>query len=92
VTKRPAGHGERDANGADRPVGREESGMALGHGKPVRSQTGQVSHDSLVRADRRVKEILARQEVALQQARRAAERLSGAAPESRSHQDADDGL
>ena len=65
--------------------------MALGQDKPVRSQTGQVPHDSLVRVDRRVKEILARQEVALRQARRAAERLRGAAPESRSQQDADDG-
>lgn len=92
MTKPPAGHGERDANQADRAEGREESGMALGQGKPVRSQTGQVPHDSLVRVDRRVKEILARREVALQQARRAAERFSGAAPESRSHQDADDGL
>jgi hypothetical protein len=53
--------------------------MALGQGKLVRPQTGQVPHDSLVRVDRRVKEILARREVALQQARRAAERLKGAA-------------
>lgn len=90
MTTRPAGHGERDANEADHLVGREESGMALGQGKPVRPQRGQVPHDSLVRVDRRVKEILARQEVA-QRARRAAERLSGAAPESRLQQDADDG-
>jgi hypothetical protein len=53
--------------------------MALGHGKPVRPQTGQVPHDSLVRVDRRVKEILARRDLALQQARRAAKRLRGAA-------------
>jgi hypothetical protein len=53
--------------------------MALGQGKPVRPRTGQVPHDSLVRVDRRVKEILARREVALQQARRAAKRLSRAA-------------
>ena len=92
MTKPPPGHVERDANKADRLAGAEESGMALGQGKPVCSQTGQVPHDSLVRVDRRVKEILARQEVALQQARRAAERLGGAAPESRSQQDADDGL
>ena len=90
MTKPPAGHGERDANKAHRLVGREQSGMALGQGKPVRPQTGQVPHDSLVRVDRRVKEILARQEVALQQARRAAERLT--APESRSQPDADDDL
>ena len=92
MTKPAAGPGERDANTADHPVGTEESGMALGQGKPVRQQTGQVPHDSLVRVDRRVKEMLARREVALQQARRAAERLSGAAPESRLQQDADDGL
>ena len=91
MTKPAAGHGERDADRADPRVGREQSGMALGQGKLVRPQTGQVPHDSLVRVDRRVKEILARREVALR-ARRAAERLSGAAPESRSHQDADDGL
>ena len=84
MTKRPAGPGERDANKADHPLGTEESGMALGQGTRVRSQAGQVPHDSLVRVDRRVKEILARQEVALQQARRAAEPLGGAVPESRS--------
>ena len=53
--------------------------MALGQEKTVRPHTGQVPHDSLVRVDRRVKEIVARREVALQQARRAAERLRGAA-------------
>ena len=79
MTKRPARHGERDASRADRLVGTETSGMALGRGTRVRSQTGQVPHDALVRVDRRVKEILARREVALQQARRAAERLRGAA-------------
>ena len=84
MTKPPTGHGERDANQADHLVGGEESGMALGRGKRVRSQTGQVSHDALVRVDRHVKEILARREVALQQARRSAARFSGAAPESRS--------
>ena len=83
MTKPPAGPVERDAHGAERLVGRE-SGMALGQGKRVRSQTGQVPHDSLVSVDRHVKEILARREVAFQQARRAAERFSGVAPESRS--------
>jgi hypothetical protein len=50
--------------------------MAL---KPVepdhRRTTGDVPHDALTRVDRRVKQILARRAVALQQARRAAERL-----------------
>jgi len=65
--------------------------MALGDGKLVRRrQTGQVPHDSLVRVDRRVKEILARREVALQQARRSAERLDARQPQSGSPQDADD--
>ena len=64
--------------------------MALGQGKLDRPRTGQVPHDSLVRVDRRVKEILARREVALQQARRAAERLDARRPKSRSRQDADD--
>ena len=92
MTNPPAGYVERDGNEADRLVGTEESGMALGHGRPTRPRPGQVPHDALVRVDRRVQEILARQAVALRQARRAAERLSGAAPESRSQQDADDGL
>lgn len=39
---------------------------------------GHVSHDALVRVDRRVKDI-ARREAVLQQARRAAERLERAA-------------
>jgi len=38
---------------------------------------GHVSHDALVRVDERVREILARREAALQQARRAARRLKG---------------
>jgi hypothetical protein len=38
---------------------------------------GQVSHDALGRVDKRVKEILARREAALRQARRAARRLKG---------------
>lgn len=44
--------------------------------KPRRRKTaGHVPHDAGVRIDKRVKEILARREVALQRARRAAERL-----------------
>ena len=54
--------------------------MALKRERPDRPRTvGHVRHDSLVRVDRRVKEILARREAALQQARRAAERLKRAA-------------
>jgi len=53
--------------------------MAHSQETPIRPQTGQVPHESLVRVDRRVKEILARREVALQQARRAAKRLRGPA-------------
>jgi len=45
---------------------------------PERDRTvGHVSHDALQRVDKRVKEILARREAALQQARRAAQRLKG---------------
>lgn len=36
---------------------------------------GHLPHDAVVRVDKRVKEILARREAALQHARRAAERL-----------------
>lgn len=47
--------------------------MALKAVKAGRLQTvGQVPHDSLVRVDKRVKEILARREAALQKARREA--------------------
>ena len=54
--------------------------MALQRERPNRPRTvGHVPHDSLFRVDRRVKEILARREAALQQARRAAERLKRAA-------------
>ncbi len=51
---------------ARKPVGAER-GRTVGH----------VSHDALQRVDKRVKEILARREAALQQARRAAQRLKG---------------
>jgi hypothetical protein len=54
--------------------------MALKHVEPSRLRTeGAVPHDALVRVDRRVKQILARREAALQQARRAAERFKRAA-------------
>ncbi len=54
--------------------------MALKRERPDRPRTvGHSSRDSLMRVDRRVKEILARREAALQQARRAAERLKRAA-------------
>jgi hypothetical protein len=44
--------------------------------RPGRRKTvGYLPHDALVRVDKRVKEILARREAALQRARRAAERL-----------------
>jgi hypothetical protein len=42
-----------------------------------RRTVGHVPHDALVRVDRRVKEILARREPALDRARQAAERLKG---------------
>ena len=47
--------------------------MALKQGR--RKTAGHVPHDAVVRIDKRVKEILARREIALQRARRAAERL-----------------
>ncbi len=54
--------------------------MALKRERPDRPPTvGHVRHDSLMRVDRRVKQILARREAALQQALRAAERLKRAA-------------
>jgi hypothetical protein len=53
--------------------------MALKQAEPYPPRTvGAVSHDTLKRVDRRVKQILARQEAVLQ-ARRAAERLKEAA-------------
>jgi hypothetical protein len=39
-----------------------------------RKTVGHLPHDAIVRVDKRVKEILARREAALQHARRAAER------------------
>lgn len=52
--------------------------MARKPAEPARPRTvGHVSHDALQRVDVRVKEILARREAALQQARRAAQRLKG---------------
>jgi hypothetical protein len=54
--------------------------MALTHVEPKRARTvGEVPHDALERVDRRVKQIFARREAAVQQARRAAERLKAAA-------------
>jgi hypothetical protein len=51
--------------------------MALKPVQPNHPRTvGEVPHDSLVRVDRRVKQILAQREAALQQARRAAEKLT----------------
>jgi hypothetical protein len=53
--------------------------MALKQAERDRDRTvGDVPHKALKRVDRRVKEILARQEAVLQ-ARRAAERLNAAA-------------
>ena len=53
--------------------------MALKQAEPDHPPTvGGVPHDALKRVDRRVKQILARQEAVLQ-ARRAAERLKAAA-------------
>jgi hypothetical protein len=53
--------------------------MALTQVEPQRPRTvGEVPHDALVRVDRRVKQILGRREAALQQARRAAQRLEAA--------------
>jgi hypothetical protein len=49
--------------------------------RPRRTQrartVGHISHDAGVRVDQRVKEILARREVALERVRRAAQRLKG---------------
>jgi hypothetical protein len=53
--------------------------MALKQVQPSPRTVGEVPRDSLMRVDQRVKEILARREAALRQARRAAERLKGAA-------------
>ena len=47
--------------------------MALKHGRT--KTLGHLPHDAVVRVDKRVKEILARQEAALRHARRAAERV-----------------
>jgi hypothetical protein len=52
--------------------------MALKHVEPQPRTAGQVPHDSIKRVNQRVKEIFARREAALQQARRAAERLKQA--------------
>jgi hypothetical protein len=50
--------------------------MALKHESARRTTTvGHVSHEATVAVDQRVKEILARREVALRQARLAAKRL-----------------
>jgi hypothetical protein len=53
--------------------GKKEPAMALKQGR--RKTVGHLPHDAVVRVDKRVKEILARQEAALQHARQAAERL-----------------
>ena len=53
--------------------GEKEPGMALKQGRT--KTVGHLPHDAVVRVDKRVKEILARREAALQHARRAAERL-----------------
>ena len=53
--------------------------MALKPAAPDRGRTvGEVPHDALMRVDQRVKQIMARREATLR-ARRAAERLQGAA-------------
>jgi hypothetical protein len=49
--------------------------MALKHVEPRPPKAGQVPRDSLKRVDQRVKEIYARREAALVQARLAAKRL-----------------
>ena len=59
----------------NRDGARKEPVMARNPAHP--RTVGHVSHDALQRVDKRVKEILARQEAALQQARRAAQRLKG---------------
>jgi|tagenome__1003787_1003787.scaffolds.fasta_scaffold19123034_2 hypothetical protein len=47
-------------------------------GPPTRARTvGHVTRDAQLRVDRRVRQILARREVAVERARRAARRLSG---------------
>jgi hypothetical protein len=62
----------------NRDGARKEPGMARKPAEPGRPRTvGHVSHDALQRVDGRVKEILARREAALKQARRAAQRLKG---------------
>ena len=53
--------------------GKMEPGMAVKQGRT--KTVGHLPHDALVRVDKRVKEILARREAALQHARRAAERI-----------------
>jgi hypothetical protein len=52
--------------------------MALKHVEPRPTMAGQVPHDSLKRVDKRVKEIFARREAALKEARLAAKRLDKA--------------
>ena len=47
--------------------------MALKQGRT--KTVGHLPHDAVVRVDKRVKEVLVRRDAALQQARRAAERL-----------------
>jgi hypothetical protein len=57
--------------------------MAVKPPRTERARTvGHISHDARVRVDQRVKEILARREVAVQRARRAARRLKGTRPPS----------
>ena len=52
--------------------------MALKPRRTERVRTvGHISHDARVRVDKRVKEILARREAAVERARRAARRLKG---------------
>jgi hypothetical protein len=53
--------------------GNKETEMALKQGRT--KTVGHLPHDAVVRVDKRVKEILARQEAALRHARRTAERL-----------------
>jgi hypothetical protein len=57
-------------------TGRERSRVALKAPRKQRPRSvGYVSHDALVRVDARVKDILTRRDVALRQARLAAQRL-----------------
>ena len=51
--------------------------MALKPKRTEHARTGDVSHAAQRRVDKRVKDILARREAALRQARRAAQRLKG---------------